>query len=73
MPAALDEVGALPPTSNHIPGGVKTVTLTQWRAYFDRRTTLDKPDSRLKAFDAGTEKLKAEKVIGIWDVYAWIV
>jgi hypothetical protein len=69
---ALDEAGAIPPASNHIPGGVKAVTLTQWRTYFDRRTNLDKPDSRLKAFDAGCEKLLAEKVVVIWDIYTWL-
>jgi hypothetical protein len=69
---ALDEVGAVPPASNHIPGGVKTVTLTQWRTYFDNRTNLARPDSRLKAFEAGSEKLQSQKVIAILDIYAWL-
>jgi hypothetical protein len=69
---ALDEAGETAPVSNHIPAGVKTVTLTQWREYFDRRTNLDKPDSRLKAFERGSEGLQAEKVIAIWGIYAWL-
>ena len=70
---ALDEVGEIPPVSNHIPPGVKTVTLTQWKAYFDKRTSLDKPNSRRKAFEAGSDKLHSEKIIGILDTYAWLI
>jgi AAA domain/CHC2 zinc finger len=68
---ALDEVGAIPPASNHIPPNVKCVTVKQWRSYFDQRTTLDKLDSREKAFSRGSEKLQSEKMVSIWGVYAW--
>jgi hypothetical protein len=30
---ALDEVGAIPPASNHIPAGQKCVSVSQWREY----------------------------------------
>jgi hypothetical protein len=53
---ALDEVGAIPPASNHIPPDIKCVTLKQWRTYFYQRSSLagepDKPDSRLKGFQS---------------------
>lgn len=57
---ALGEVGAVPPASNHIPHNVKCVTLKQWHDYFDKRTVLDKADSRDKAFSRGREKLGRE-------------
>jgi hypothetical protein len=62
---ALDEVGAIPAASNHIPANVKCVTLEQWRSYFDHRTTLDKEDSREKAFSRGSQKLQSANYVGI--------
>ena len=62
---ALDEVGAIPPASNHIPANAKCVTLEQWRSYFDHRTTLDKEDSREKAFSRGSQKLQSANYVGI--------
>ena len=70
---ALDEVGTIPPASNYIPANVKCVTLEQWRSYFDHRTTLDKEDSREKAFSRGSQKLQSANYVGIWGVYAWII
>ena len=69
---ALGEAGEVPPASNHIPNNVKCVTLKQWRDYFNKRTVLDKPDSREKAFSRGCEKLEREKIIGIWGTYTWL-
>ena len=34
---AVGDCGAIPPASNHIPGGVKCVTIDQWREYALRR------------------------------------
>jgi hypothetical protein len=69
---AIGETGAIPPASNHIPANIKCVTVKQWRDYFDRRTTLDKEDSREKAFSRGSEKLQSEEMIAIWVAYVWI-
>lgn len=69
---AISEVGANPPASNHVPAGVKTVTLTQWRTYFDNRTNLDNPDSRKKAFERGSAELQSRDSVGIWQAYAWV-
>jgi AAA domain len=70
---ALDEVGAIPPASNHIPAGQKAVRVDQWRTYADMRSALDKPDSKLKAFVRGSECLQARKIVGIWGDYAWLI
>jgi hypothetical protein len=69
---AIGEAGIIPPASNHIPPSVKCVTIKQWRDYFDRRTTLDKEDSREKAFSRGSEKLRREEMIALWGSYVWI-
>jgi hypothetical protein len=69
---AIDEVGAVPPGSNHIPADIKTVTLNQARQYFDLRTHLDKPDSRLKGFNRGMDKLTALGTVVISNDYVWI-
>jgi len=101
MRYALDEVGAVPPASAHIPANVKCVTIKQWRDYSYMRsgeqtgggmdqkpdktdcpvspskssvqdTKTDKPDTRLKTFVRGCERLQAEKIVAIWGSYAWL-
>jgi hypothetical protein len=57
---ALDEVGAIPPASNHIPANTKCVTIQQWREYSYMRSGADKPDTKLKAFVRGYEYITAD-------------
>jgi hypothetical protein len=45
---ALTEVGAIPPASNHIPGGQKCVSPKQWREYANMTSTLPEGDTRDK-------------------------
>jgi hypothetical protein len=70
---ALDEVGAIPPASNHIPAGQKCVSGDQWRNYAYSRSGLDNPDSKQKAFVRGCEHLTARKIVAIWKGYVWEV
>jgi AAA domain len=67
---ALDEVGAAPPASNHIPGGQKCVSLDQWRTYAFLRSDLELKDSKKKELSRGIAILRARKLIGIWEAYA---
>jgi len=67
----LDEVGAVPPASNHIPGGQKCVSLDQWRTYAYLRSDLDLKDSKKKELSRGIAILRARKLVGIWEAYAW--
>ena len=69
---ALDEVGEIPPALNHIPGRTKCVSVEQWRTYADMRSTLSKPDSKLKAFNRGSEWLQANNFVAIWQGYVWL-
>ena len=76
MKYALEEVGALPPASNHIPANTKCITVQQWREYSRMRSGADKPDTKLKAFVRGCEYLSAdgnEKIVAILGAYAWLV
>src|SRR5262249_54443163 len=71
---ALDEVGAIPPASNHIPAGVRCVSIDQWRrnAYARGISTSEKPRARQAAFQRAVEHLNGS-VIGIWGDHAWPV
>jgi AAA domain len=70
---ALDEVGEIPPASNHIPAKTKCITIKQWRDYFYIRSTQDKQDTKRRAFDRGSDIVIAEKKAGAWESFAWII
>jgi hypothetical protein len=67
--------GEIPPASTHIPAGVKTVTLGQWRDYAFKIGISGSDDEHAKrtAFRRSTEALLAARKIGIWDPYLWPV
>jgi AAA domain len=69
---AIDEVGAIPAACNHIPAGQKCVSVSQWREYAYARSAHALPDSKLKDFVRGCDKLHAEGNVGIFGVYAWL-
>jgi hypothetical protein len=70
---AVDEVGEIPPASNHIPPGVKCVTVAQWREYAFRLgvSSSDETRARNQAFRRGSEALVAAKSAAIWEPFAW--
>ncbi|WP_244532193.1 hypothetical protein [Methylocapsa palsarum] len=72
---AIGELGAIPPVSNHIPAGVKTVTVSQWRDYAYRQGVAgsDEPRARRLAFQRAHEALVAAKQVAVWEPYAWAV
>ena len=72
---AIGELGEVPPTSSHIPFGVKVVKIEQWRefAYRTGICTSDKTHSKGAAFNRGSEALLDAKKIGIWEPYVWPV
>lgn len=72
---AIDELGAVPPASNHIPLNAKAVTLDQWRDYAYRRgiSTSDKPRARQAAFERAGRDLKDANAIGIWEPHVWLI
>ena len=71
---AIDDLGAIPPASSHIPPMTKAVTMEQWRNYAYRLgiSGSEEPRARQKAFDRAMKTLQAAKAIGIWEPHAWI-
>jgi hypothetical protein len=71
---AIDELGTVPPASNHIPQNTKTVTVDQWRDYAERRSVSgsDKYAARRQAFRRSTEHLISAKIVAVWTEQAWI-
>jgi hypothetical protein len=72
---AVDELGAEPPASSHIPSGVKAVTVDQWRSFAFKTgiCTSDNPHSKGAAFNRGSVALLETRQIGIWEPYVWPV
>ena len=70
---AIDECGEVPPASNHIPPGVKAVTVKQWRdyAYCQGVSASDEPRARQAAFQRAHESLVAGKQVAVWEPYVW--
>jgi hypothetical protein len=74
---AIDECGSVPPPSNHIPDGVKTVTVDRWRDYAYRTgiSTSDKAHAKGAAFNRACAELGDDdnKKVAMWNPQVWIV
>ncbi|WEJ11580.1 helicase RepA family protein [Sinorhizobium sp. M103] len=72
---ALDELGEVPPESNHVPSNTRTVSIDQWRDYAKRRgiSMSDLPRALNLAFQRAVEKLRDNNMIGIWNDRVWVV
>jgi hypothetical protein len=70
---AIDEVGAVPPASNHIPPKVKTVTVKQWRQYAYSRGISNSTEDRARqqAFKRGYEHLIGTEHAKVWEGQVW--
>jgi hypothetical protein len=70
---AIDEVGTIPPASNHIPAKTKTVTIEQWRQYAYKLGISSGEDRAQRlAFQRATENLIAGEYVGTWDGQVWL-
>jgi len=71
---AIDGCGAVPPTSNYVPKGVKTVKVKTWRDYAYRMgiSTSDEDDAKQKAFKRNSMDLIADNYVGIWEEDVWL-
>jgi AAA domain len=71
---AVDECGAVPPASNHIPAGVCTVSINQWRQYaYNRGISTGEERAKQQAFKRATDLLIANEHVGIWGEQVWPV
>jgi AAA domain len=71
---AMIEQGKLPPASNHIPAGTKTVTLPVWRQQAYRRgiSTSDEDRARQQAFKRAADHLIGSGKVAVWDDLVWL-
>jgi hypothetical protein len=72
---AVDELGEIPPASDHIPQKVRAVTTSQWRDYAFRLgiSSSEKAHAKSTAFNRALDKLLAAGKIAIWEPYVWPV
>jgi AAA domain len=71
---AVQELGVVPPVSNHIPNGVRTVTIDQWRQYaYARGISTGEGRAKQQAFKRATDLLIGNEHVGIWGEQSWPV
>jgi len=70
---AIDEMGQVPPASNHIPPNTRTVSLETWRKYAYQMGVSGSDEDRAKqrAFMRGVETLCAEMFASRWGDQCW--
>jgi hypothetical protein len=71
---ALHEQGEQAPASNHIPPGVRVVTVSAWRQQAYRRgiSTSEEDRAKQQAFKRASEALLAVGRVGAWDEHVWL-
>ena len=71
---AIDEVGEMPPASNHIPPSVRAVRQEVWRQYcYAGAVSEGDQPAKQKAFKRAADKLQAASAIGVWGDWVWII
>jgi AAA domain len=69
----VDECGAVPPASNHIPPSVRVVTVDQWRQYAYRMgVSTGEERAKQQAFKRASEHLIGGQHVGFWDGQVWL-
>ncbi|MCC5977023.1 MAG: AAA family ATPase [Salinarimonas sp.] len=73
LQTAIDEAGEVPPASNHIPPGIKTVTADTWREYAARMgiSPAGNTDAVRIAFKRASESLIASGHVASWSPHVW--
>jgi hypothetical protein len=66
-------MGKPAPASNHIPRGVKGVTLAEWRLFLFKHNLINRDGSYREEFRRLHVTLKNAEAIGIWDDFVWAV
>jgi hypothetical protein len=69
---AVDETGAVPPASNHIPSGVCVIGLNAWRQYaYSMGISSGEDRAKQMAFKTAYDHLLAGRHIGVWNEQVW--
>jgi hypothetical protein len=72
---AVEELGTVPPPANHIPTGIRTVSIDHWRKYAYARgiSTSDEDRAKQQAFKRASEYLIGAGRVGMWDNSVWVI
>lgn len=71
---AIARAGAIPPASNHIPGGLPCVSEDLWRRYcYEGGISDGEQEARKKAFHRSATELVAAGRVGKWGAWVWLV
>jgi hypothetical protein len=69
---AVNEVGAVPQASNHIPANVRVVSFDQWRTYaYKMGISAGGERAERAAFQRSSEHLIGAQFVGAWNQQAW--
>jgi hypothetical protein len=69
----LADQGRLAPPSEHIPAGVQTVTLEEWRHRLDVTGRINREGNPRQEFSRIRVTLSNAGAIGIWEDFVWAV
>jgi hypothetical protein len=71
---AIEGKGEQPPASNHIPAGVRAITVEQWRTYAYQTGISDSTEARARqlAFKRAHEALVGGRHVNAWEEYRWL-
>jgi AAA domain len=71
---AVDELGQIPPASNHIPANVRTVSIEKWRQYaYAGGISAGEDRAQQKAFRTAMTHLVDDQAVGCWREQVWLV
>jgi hypothetical protein len=70
---AVTECGVIPPGSNHIPAGVRVVTIEQWRRYaYSMGISTGEERAKQQAFKRASEYLIGGGHVACWNDQVWL-
>lgn len=70
---AVQDHGAVPPASNNVPAGVRTVSPALWRNTFYAMRANETAEANKKAFRRATDALQNAGIVAMWTDFAWLV
>jgi hypothetical protein len=69
---AVNEMGEVPPASNHVPANMRIVTSETWRKYaYAMGVSTGEERAKQKAFKTATDHLIAHQLVGAWQDQFW--
>ena len=70
---ATEDYGTVPPASNHIPNGTRTVSPDLWRRCFYEMRSSETADTNKKAFQRAVVVLQNRHLATTWGPHSWLI